>query len=98
MDKPPKSHIFNVFADFWPRGPWPMGPLGTGPWPRGARGPLGPWPLGRLALGPLGPWVKGPWALGPRAQGVLVLKTGEAHRPKCAFPRPLVVAIVVVAV
>ena len=36
----------------------------------------------------------GPWALGPRAQDVLVLETGEADRPKCAFPRPLVVAIV----
>ena len=67
-------------------GPWARGPwpLGPGPWV------VGPWPLG--------PWPLGPWALGPRAQGVLVLKTGEADRPKCAFPRPLVVAIVAIAI
>ena len=90
MDKPSKSHIFNVFADFWPRGPWPVGP-----WARGALAPGPVWPVAPWALGP---WAHGPWPVGPWAQGVLVLKTGEAHRPKCAFPRPLVVAIVVVAV
>ena len=46
--------------------------------------------------GTVGPRARRP--MGPRAQGVLVLKTGEADRPKCAFPRPLVVAIVAIVV
>ena len=70
----------------WARGPWPVGPWARGPW---AQGPLacGPWPVS--------PWALGPWALGLWAQGVLVLQTGEADRPKCAFPRPLVVIVAV---
>ena len=36
--------------------------------------------------------------MGPRAQGVLVLKTGEADQPKCAFPRPLVAIVIVIVV
>ena len=54
--------------------------------------------VGHGTVGPRARRPMGPWALGPRAQGVLVLKTGEADRPKCAFPRPLVVAIVVAVV
>ena len=85
----------------WPVGPMALGPLALGPVARRALGPvaLGPWALahGSWARGPWarGPWPLGPWALGPRAQGVLVLKTGEADRPKCAFPRPLVVIVAV---
>ena len=44
----------------------------------------------------MGPWTL--WPMSPRAQGELVLETGEADRPKCVFPRPLVVAIVAIVV
>ena len=57
--------------------------------------PWDPRPVGPWDCGPLG---KGRWAMGPRAQVVLVPETGDADWPKCAFPRLLVVAIVIVAV
>ena len=54
-----------------------------------------------IFLDKMGPWAQGlvgPSALGPSAQGVLMLRTGEAHRPKCVFPLLFVDIVVVVAV
>ena len=63
------------------------------PWPITDTGKSHINPRGSCSHGLMGLWAQGPWALGPRAQSVLVLKTREADSPKCAFPRPLGVAV-----